>query len=93
MNRTKAGVMAVAGCAAVCAGLAIVPGLLGGAAVGGAVAALEGKATLAVPLALIAAAAYLWSSRSQKADCGSLENAGCKCGGNSCQPPDPTEPA
>jgi hypothetical protein len=54
MNAKRKGLLAVAGCAAACAGVAVVPALLGGAAAGSALAALSGEAGLAV-LVVIAA--------------------------------------
>lgn len=89
---TKTGVVAVAACAVACAGAAVVPGLLGGLAAGGALAALEAEAALVVLLALGGGAAYLWLGRRAKATCGCDEAAGCHAGASRCDLPDPKEP-
>lgn len=85
--------VAVAGCAAACAGVALMPVLLGGVAAGGALAALEGEATLVVLLALVGGGIYLWVRRTQKTDCGCADGQGCKAGGASCTIPETKEQA
>lgn len=89
MTGKTTGLLAVAGCAAGCAAVALVPALLGGAAAGGALAALHGEAGLAVVVALVASAAYLWQRR-REAKCGCAPDAGCTA--TTCARPAAKEP-
>jgi hypothetical protein len=92
MNAKRTGLLAVAGCAAACAGVAVVPVLLGGAAAGGALAALSGEAGLAVLVAIAAGVAYVWQQRKERTDCGCAPESGCKAGGSVCTLPEVKEP-
>jgi hypothetical protein len=92
MNAKRTGLLAVAGCAAACVGVAVVPVLLGGAAAGGALAALSGEAGLAGLVAIGAGAAYLWQRRKERIACACAADTGCKADGMSCALPVATEP-
>ena len=92
MSKMKIGTVAVAGCAAACVGVAVLPVLLGGVAAGGALAALEGEAAFVVLLALIGGGLYLWQSRRSKAACGCDPAAGCATDGASCALPKEQSP-
>jgi hypothetical protein len=92
MNAKRKGLLAVAGCAAACAGVAVVPALLGGAAAGSALAALSGEAGLAVLVVIAAGAAYLWPQRKERTDCGCAPDTGCKADGTVCTVPEVKEP-
>jgi hypothetical protein len=92
MNAKRTGILAVAGCAAACVGVAVVPMLLGGAAAGSALAALSGEAGLALLVAFGAGAAYLWQRRNERAACDCATGTGCKAGGVACDLPEAKEP-
>lgn len=92
MTTKRTGLLAVAGCAAACVGIAVVPALLSGAAAGGALAALSGEAGLAVLVAIAAGAAYFWQQRKERIACACAEDTGCNAGGNACTLPEVKEP-
>lgn len=91
MIAKRTGILAVAGCAAACAGVVVVPALLGGAAAGGALAAVSGEAGLAVLVAIGAGAAYFWQRRKERVACECAPDTGCKASGVACILPEEKE--
>lgn len=92
MNAKRTGLLAVAACAVACVGVAVVPALLGGAAVGGALAVLSGEAGLALLVAIAAGVTYLWLRRKERQACACAADTGCNAGGNACTLPKAKEP-
>jgi hypothetical protein len=92
MRMLKSGAVMGGACVAACAAAALLPGLLGGVALGGVFAALEAKIGFAGLVGLGAVTGVrFWRRRSRKSECGCDARPGCKNGEAVCQLP-PREP-
>jgi hypothetical protein len=86
MQILKSGAVIGGACVAACAASALLPGLLGGVALGGVFAALDAKIGFAGLLGLGAATGVLfWRRRSRKSGCGCDARPGCKDGEAVCE--------
>jgi hypothetical protein len=85
MSKAKTGMLVVAGCAAACVGVSILPAVLTGAAAGGAMAFFGAELYTLAAVAMVGAGLLIYIRRKGRADgaCACTEDAGCKTS-NSC---------
>jgi FtsH-binding integral membrane protein len=86
MKTANTAMLTLAGCAAACAGIAVVPTLLAGAALGGVLMSGEVGLALAVLVASLGGW-YLLSRQKAAKGCHCAPESGCNSG-NSCDLPD-----